>query len=137
MNKTLDAAVAAVRARAGGHVPMIGIVMGSGLGAQAARVASATRIPYGEIPGFPKSSVAGHEGVLVLGALAGRAVAVLSGRAHAYEGHPPETLALPLRTLKATGCRAAILISTVGSINPKIRPGRLAAVSDHIVLSGF
>jgi xanthosine phosphorylase len=137
MKKAVDAAVAAVRARAGGRVPAIGIVMGSGLSAQAARIAGSTRIPYGEIPGFPKSTVAGHEGVLVLGMLGGRAVAALSGRAHGYEGHAPEALGLPLRALKGLGCRAVVLISTVGSINPKIRAGRLAAVTDHIAIAGI
>lgn len=136
MSKLVDTAVVAVRARSGGRVPAIGIVMGSGLSAQAARITSATRIPFGEIPGFPKSTVPGHDGVLVLGNLAGRAVAALSGRVHAYEGHPPEALALPLRVLKGLGCKAAILISTVGSINPKIRPGSLAAVADQIVMTG-
>ncbi len=137
MSKLIDTAVAAVRARSGGRVPAIGIVMGSGLSAQTARIAGATRIPYGEIPGFPKSTVQGHDGVLVLGKLAGRSVAALSGRVHAYEGHAPEALALPLRALKGLGCRAVVLVSTVGSINPKIRAGSLAVVTDHIVMSGF
>lgn len=137
MSKLVHTAVASVRARSGGRVPTVGIVIGSGLGAQAARITGATRIPYGEIPGFPKSTVPGHDGVLVLGTLAGRAVAALSGRVHAYEGHAPEMLALPLRLLKGLGCRAAILVATVGSINPKIRAGTLAAVTDHIAMSGF
>lgn len=118
-------------------MPAIGLVMGSGLSAQAARIAAATRIPFGEIPGFPKSTVAGHDGVLVLGKLGGRAVAALSGRVHAYEGHAPEALALPLRVLKGLGCKAVILVSTVGSINKKIRPGGLNVVTDQIVLTGF
>jgi xanthosine phosphorylase len=136
MSRAVDAAVAAVRARAGGRVPSIGVVVGSGLSALARRIAAATRIPYGEIPGFSKSSVAGHDGVLVLGKLGGRAVAALSGRAHAYEGHAPETLALPLRVLKGLGCKAVVLISTVGSINRKIRPGSLGIVTDHLALTG-
>jgi xanthosine phosphorylase len=132
----IDAAAAAVGARAGGRVPAIGLVMGSGLGAIAGRVAGAARVRFADIPGFPGSKVAGHAGELVLGTLGGQSVAVLSGRAHAYEGYAGGTLALPLRTLKALGCRWAVLVAAVGSINPKIRPGRIAAVSDHIVLAG-
>lgn len=132
----IDAAAAAVRARAGGRVPAIGLVMGSGLGATAARVGDAARVAFADIPGFPGSKVAGHAGELVLGTLGGQSVALLSGRVHAYEGHSGAALALPLRTLKVLGCRAAILVSAVGSINPKIRPGRIGAVTDHIVLSG-
>ena len=133
----LDAAVAAVRARAGGRVPRVAIVIGSGLGAVGERVTDVARIPYGEIPGFPLSTVPGHDGTLLLGKLGGRQVACLSGRAHAYEGHAPEAMRLPLRTLHSLGCRAAVLISAVGSLNRKIPPGRLAVVSDHINVTGY
>lgn len=138
MSRTeLDAALAAVRARAGGRLPRVAIVVGSGLGAVADRVTGVTRIPYGEIPGFPVSTVSGHAGTLLLGELGGRQVAVLSGRAHAYEGHAPQAMRLPLRTLRALGCRAAVLISAVGSLTRKIPPGRLAVASDHINLTGY
>ena len=133
----LDAAVAAVRSRSGGRSPKLGIVIGSGLGAATGRISDVTRIPFGEIPGFPVSSVPGHEGALLLGKLGGKQVAVLSGRAHAYEGHGPEAMRLPLRALKALGCRAVILISAVGSLNRKIPPGRLALVSDHVNMTGY
>lgn len=133
----IESAVRAIRARAGDARPAIGIVTGSGLGAALAAMKIATRVPYGAIPGFPASTVPGHAGELLLGELAGRGVACLSGRVHGYEGHPLPALRLPLRTLRALGCGSVLLAATVGSTNPAIRPGRLVLVRDHINLTGF
>lgn len=132
-----DQAAAAIRARSGGFAPRIAIVAGSGLGAALDALQARADIPYGDIPGFPVSTVPGHAGKLLLGTLMGQPVACLSGRAHGYEGHPPARLRLPLRTMRRLGCEAAILLSTVGAINPSIRPGRLVAVSDHLNIGGF
>jgi len=133
----VQAAVAAIHARAGAVAPKIGIVTGSGLGAALDAVEVAARLPYGEIPGFPISTVPGHAGVLLLGRLAGQEVACLNGRVHGYEGHALEAFRLPLRGLRALGCESVVLVSTVGSINPEIRPGRMVLVRDHINVTGF
>lgn len=133
----VEAAVAALRARAGAVAPKLCIVTGSGLGAALEAVEVRTRLAAAEIPGFPVSGVQGHAGQVLLGRLKGQDVACLSGRAHAYEGHAPGALALPLRTMRALGCEAAVLVSTVGSINPEIAPGRLALVADHINITGY
>ena len=83
--ETVDAAAAAVRSRAGAAVPDVAIVLGSGLGDFASTLTGAVSIPYGDLPHWPASKVIGHEGRLVVGSLAGRRVAALSGRAHFYE----------------------------------------------------
>jgi len=133
----IKTAVAAIRARAGDFEPRVGIVTGSGLGSALDAVKAAARLPYGAIPGFPISTVPGHAGQLLLGELAGKPVACLNGRVHAYEGHPLPALRLPLRSLRALGCASVVLVSTVGSINPEIKPGRLVLVRDHINVTGF
>src|ERR1700690_37780 len=82
-----------------GVTPRVGIILGSGLGGFAAQVEDAVTIPYGEIPHFPQSTVAGHAGKLVLGTIGGVSVAVLQGRVHAYEGYAMEHVTFPTRVL--------------------------------------
>lgn len=69
--------------------PEVGIILGSGLGGVADQIEPVLSIRYGEIPGFPGSTVPGHKGELVVGMLEGVGVAALKGRVHMYEGHLP------------------------------------------------
>lgn len=135
--EALDKAVAALRGRIGDRRPRIGVVIGSGLGRATDAIQDPLRVPYGEIPGFLVSRVAGHAGQLLVGMLGRQMVACLSGRSHLYEVHELWRLRLPLRTLRRLGCESVVIVSTVGSINPEIAPGRLVAVSDHINLTGM
>jgi inosine/guanosine/xanthosine phosphorylase family protein len=114
----------------------VGLVLGSGLGALAEDVVDAVAVPYGELPGFPVGSVAGHAGRLVLGSLAGARVAVLQGRAHLYEGIAPALIREPIRALRALGARTVVLTNAAGSLRPEVGPGRLMAIADHINLTG-
>jgi xanthosine phosphorylase len=133
----MTAAADVVRQAAGDRPPpRLGMVLGSGLGGLADRVADAVAIPYGELPGFPVGSVPGHAGRLVLGTLAGVPVVVLQGRAHLYEGIPAADLAVPVRTVAALGAEAILLTNAAGSINPDNKPGSLMALTDHINLMG-
>jgi purine-nucleoside phosphorylase len=115
----------------------VGIVLGSGLGALAEKVEAATRLPYSEIPHFPVSSVAGHAGVLHLGTVAGKPVAVMQGRIHYYEGISGDELVFPVRVLHQLGVRRLILSNSAGGINPSFTPGDLMLVTDHINFMGF
>lgn len=135
--RALDAAVAAIRAAAPGTAPRIGIVLGSGLGAVADAVDGAVDIPYGEIPGFPQPGVASHAGRLRLGRLGDAPVAVLQGRAHAYEGHPMADVVRPVRTLARLGCTAMILSNAAGSLRAEVGPGRLMLITDHVNGTGL
>jgi purine-nucleoside phosphorylase len=116
--------------------PVIGIILGSGLGNFATQVANALRIPYAEIPHFPRSTVEGHSGHLVLGTIAGRPVAVMQGRVHAYEGYPLSEVTFPARVLGLLGCKTLIVTNAAGGINTGYRQGLLVALSDHINLTG-
>jgi purine-nucleoside phosphorylase len=119
-----------------GLPPSIGIILGSGLGGFASQVADAVTIPYAEIPHFPQSTVAGHSGMLVLGTIGGVPVAVMQGRVHAYEGYPMDQVTFPTRVLGLLGCRTLIVTNAAGGIRANIPQGSLAAISDHINLTG-
>ena len=79
--------------------PVVGVILGSGLGDFAAAVEDRVEIPYGQIPGFPASAVVGHAGTLVAGTLGGAPIVVLAGRIHYYEGHPMSLVVTPARVL--------------------------------------
>ena len=116
--------------------PRIGVVLGSGLGAVAAGLADAVRIPSEDIPHFPKSTAEGHAGVLVLGRLDNIPVAVMQGRAHLYEGYSPSQIVLPVRALERMGVRAMVLTNAAGGIRPEYSRGALVVLRDHINLQG-
>jgi purine-nucleoside phosphorylase len=116
--------------------PQIGLVLGSGLGAFADDLTEAVRIPYAQIPSFPRSTAIGHAGQLVIGKSGEVPVAVLQGRAHLYEGYLPEEVAFPTRVLGRMGVRAVILTNAAGGINLDYGPGALVVLRDHINLQG-
>ncbi len=117
--------------------PRIGIILGSGLGGFASQVEKAVTIPYSEIPHFPQSTIAGHEGKLVVGNIAGVPVAVMQGRVHAYEGYPLSEVIFPTRVLALLGCRTLIVTNAAGGINKNLQQGGFVAISDHINLTGM
>ena len=117
--------------------PVVGMVLGSGLGALADRLGGAVSIPYEEIPEFPAVSVAGHAGRLVVGTLGGVPVAAMQGRVHAYEGWSAEDLTFGVRLLAATGVRALLLTNAAGAVNPGLAPGDLVRITDQLNLTGL
>ena len=129
-------AASAVRARAGA-TPDVAIVLGSGLGEFASRLADAVAMSYAELPHWPASAVVGHEGRLVVGTLAGRRVAALSGRVHFYEGHDLRTVTFAIRAMGMLGVKTLILTNAAGGIkSTDLTPGTLMVIDDHINLLG-
>ena len=118
-----------------GAVPETAIVLGSGLGRLASRLEGARAVPYGEIPGFPETTVVGHEGRLVGGTLGGVPVLVQSGRFHLYEGHSADTVALPIRVMAELGVRTLILTNAAGGIRRTFARGALMMIADHVNLT--
>ncbi len=116
------------------HRPTVGLILGSGLNALADEVREADRIPYAEIPHFPRPSVEGHAGQLVIGQLEGRAVAILQGRVHAYEGYSLQEVTFPVRVLAELGVNTLVVTNAAGGLNPAFRPGDLMLIVDHIGL---
>jgi len=118
-------------------LPEIGIVLGSGLGDFAETVLEKTVIPFGDIPHFKKVSVIGHAGRLVIGKVGNKAVAVMQGRYHYYEGHDIADVVFPVRTLCGLGIKKLLLTNASGGINPQLVPGDLMIIRDHINLMGI
>lgn len=116
--------------------PEIALVLGSGLGDFADSLTDAIRIPYGDIPHFPRSTAIGHAGRLVMGRIAEKPVAVMQGRVHLYEGHSIKDVAFPIRVFGRLGIRAVILTNAAGGIASDLHPGCLVLIRDHINLQG-
>jgi purine-nucleoside phosphorylase len=131
----VQSAAARVRSTAA-TIPDVAIVLGSGLGGFASSLGNALSIPYGDIPNWPDANVVGHEGRLVIGEIAGRCVAALSGRAHFYEGHDLRTVTFATRVLGMLGVKTLILTNAAGGINTAFAPGDLMVIDDHINLLG-
>jgi len=112
------------------------LVLGSGLGGLADEIEDPVRIPFGDIPGFPRRTqeLAGHAGQLVAGRLEGVEVAAMQGRFHLYEGWQPGDVALPVRALAALGAETMVLTNAAGGIRPGFMPGDLMLIADHINL---
>jgi purine-nucleoside phosphorylase len=128
----LSLAVSHIRDQRPGFQPDTALILGSGLGALADKIEDATVLPYRTVPGFPLSHVAGHAGNLVLGRIGTTAVAALAGRAHLYEGWPPQQATFPLRCLHALGCKTLIVSNASGGINPRFVSGQVVAIDNHI-----
>ena len=116
--------------------PRIGLILGSGLGAFADALADATRVPYSQIPSFPRSTAIGHAGQMVLGKAGKVAVAAMQGRVHLYEGYSAQEVTFPIRVFGRMGVRAVILTNAAGGINLKFGQGALVLIKDHINLQG-
>jgi purine-nucleoside phosphorylase len=116
--------------------PEIAIVLGTGLGALAEEIELEATIPYGEIPGFPLSTVESHTGRLLLGRLAGRAVVAMQGRFHRYEGYDLRQVTFAIRVLHALGAGTLVVSNACGGMHPLWAAGDLVLLSDHINLLG-
>lgn len=113
------------------------VVLGSGWGDAAAGLGTViAEIPMSSLPGMPAPSVGGHKGTLSSLSVGGRAVLVLAGRCHYYEGHPVATVVHGVRTAIAAGCRTVVLTNAAGSINPAFGVGTPVVLSDHLNLTG-
>ena len=124
-----------VRALIPVEAPVLGIVLGSGLGGLAKRIERTGSIPYSALPGFAEPTVAGHAGKLIAGTLAGRPVVALAGRFHVYEGHSAAQSAFPIRVLHALGAPALLLSNAAGGVRRSMQPGDLMIIKDHVNLT--
>jgi purine-nucleoside phosphorylase len=131
----VQAAAESVRGRSG-LTPGVAIILGTGLGGLAKEIAVEAEVAYGDIPGFPLSTVESHAGKLLLGRLGGRPVVAMQGRFHRYEGYDLQQVTFPVRVLHALGARTLVVSNACGGMNPLWNPGDLVLLSDHINLLG-
>ena len=116
--------------------PTVGVILGSGLGDFADSLEDKVRVPFSEIPEFPLSTVAGHEGAFVFGSYEGVPIVALQGRLHFYEGYTPHEVTLPVRIMKKLGVQSLILTNAAGGINLEFTEGALMIIQDHILYTG-
>jgi len=135
MHTKIRETVAAVLDRHAQH-PVLGLILGSGLGPYAESFRKKTVIPFHELPHFPRSTVPGHSGNLVLGEAEGVPAVALQGRVHFYEGYTMAEVTYPTRVLGCLGIRQLIVTNAAGGININFHPGDLMLIADHINLMG-
>jgi len=134
--ETVHEAADYIKSQLPGSVPKIAMVLGSGLDGVADAVEDAVTIPYGDIPHFPKPTVFGHSGKMLVGTLSGVPVICMRGRVHAYEGHPDTLVGLATRTLWALGVETLVLTNAAGSLQWQAGPGSMMIITDHINFAG-
>jgi len=135
LRKMIEAAAAHIRGRTD-FAPECGLILGTGLGDLARRIDTVCSIPYADVPHFVEPRATSHEGNLLLGTLGGRRVIAMQGRAHYYEGYSMQEITLPVRVMRALGCRALVMSNAVGGMNPQLGPGDITVNTDHINLMG-
>ncbi len=135
LHDRIERAAAYVRTRTK-IVPQIAIILGSGLGALADQIAADAATPYADIPHFPRSTVEGHAGRLLLGGLEGKPVVAMAGRVHFYEGYPLADVVFPVRVMKALGAEILLVSNAAGGINRQWHRGDLMIIADHINFMG-
>lgn len=126
--KRIDEAAAKVLAVCG--KADIGVILGSGLGDYAEALEDVVKLPYSEIPGFPRSTVAGHAGMWCCGTLYGKRVVMMQGRFHYYEGYGMKDVTLPVRVMQKIGVKTLIVTNAAGGVNLGYHPGELMVIGD-------
>jgi purine-nucleoside phosphorylase len=125
-----------IRGRIAGREPVIGLVLGSGLGDLANEVEDALTVDFSEVPHFPVSTVEGHAGRFVIGTLEGKSVIVMQGRFHYYEGYPMRKVAVPIYVMRKLGVQTVVITNAAGGMNRAFRPGDLMLICDHLNMTG-
>ena len=130
--RVIHAASDVLAGRLEGRQPLVGIVLGSGLGKLADEIQDPLVIPYSELPGFPVSTAIGHKGNFIVGTLGGKCVIAMQGRIHYYEGYQMDQVVLPVRVMVKTGIRCLFVSNAAGGTNLSFHVGDLMIIRDHI-----
>lgn len=131
MYKNIKEASSYIRSKISSQ-PDLAIVLGSGLGNLKNEIDTEIKIPYKEIPNFPRTTVLGHSGELIFGTLQGKKVLMMSGRFHYYEGYSMKEVTFPIRVFKDLGINKLILSNASGGVNKFFSPGDIMLIRDHI-----
>ena len=132
--ETINRLADIIKGRIDGKQPVLGIVLGSGLGSLADQIKDPVVIPYKELPGFPVSTAVGHKGNFIVGQLGGKTVIAMQGRIHYYEGYGMDKVVLPIRVMIGVGIKTLIVSNAAGGTNLAYHVGDLMIIRDHINL---
>ena len=119
-----------------GFVPKIGLVLGTGLGKTGSRLTASVRVPYSDLPDFPESTAASHQGHFLAGYLEQIPVLMQQGRCHLYEGRRPDEVCMGVRVMAELGISVLVLTNAAGALNPLFAAGSLMVIDDHINFTG-
>ncbi len=134
--ETIDRVAQAVRARIS-IKPRVGLILGTGLGGLAEAINEPVKIPYGELPDWPTSTVQGHAGRLMVGTLEDQPVLAMQGRIHYYEGYSMQQVTLPVRVMQRMGIEILVVTNAAGAIHPDFIPGDVMLITDNLNLAGM
>ena len=136
--KKIEQAVDLIKQKTNNFKPLIGIILGSGLGEIAEEIEQKIVIPYEEVPNMPKSTVSGHKGNFIFGYLEKKPVLVMQGRIHFYEGYTMQEVTFPIRIMQKINLKYLILTSAVGGIKGRLplKPTDIVLIKDHINFIG-
>ena len=132
--ETIQGIIPVLKERLSGFEPVVGIVLGSGLGKLADLIQDPVVVPYKELPGFPVSTAVGHKGNFIAGVLGGKKVIAMQGRIHYYEGYGMDKVVLPIRVMISLGIKTLIVSNAAGGTNLSFHVGDLMVIKDHINL---
>lgn len=121
-----------IKSRIGDRKPLVGIVLGSGLGRLGEKINNAITIPYKEIVGFPQSTAIGHKGNFIVGELGGKIVIAMQGRFHYYEGYPMDLVTIGVRVMRTLGIEYLFVSNAAGACNQSYKVGDIVIIRDHI-----
>ena len=130
----ISAAADFLSERLGDLKPVVGIVLGSGLGKLADSIKDPVTVPYRTIPGFPIATATGHKGNFIVGQLGGKTVIAMQGRFHYYEGYPMEITTIGVRVMAKIGVKTLFVSNAAGACNPDYNVGEMMIIKDHISL---
>lgn len=133
MENRINHIVAMISARIQTH-PVIGLILGSGLGDFAEKLQNPVYIPYDQLEGLPVSTVEGHKGRFVIGTLGEKCIIAMQGRFHYYEGYTMQEVVLPVRVMAALGVKSIIVTNAAGGVNKAFDPGDLMVIGDHLFM---
>ncbi len=119
-----------------GELPPIAVVLGSGFDEIAKKIKWEAKVPFKDLPGFPRLTVEGHRGLVIRTRLQGVGLLLLCGRSHYYEGHTMDALTFPVRVLATSGVKILLLTNAAGAIHPQLGCGDFMAIQDHINFMG-
>lgn len=136
MIEQIETLATQIKSTIGDRQPEIAIILGSGLGALGDEIKKPIYIDYKNLPGFPHSTVSGHQGRFISGELEGKQVLCMQGRVHLYEGHAPSDINLIIKILQVLGIKTLVVTNAAGSLNRKLKPGTIMLIKDHINFSG-
>ncbi len=137
----LQRSVDYIRQHAGNDFPGTAIVLGSGLGNFAEDLTETVTIPMQKIPGYPRPTVEGHGGKIVIGTItgseasSGTRVCTFQGRIHFYECGEITKVLYPVFVMDALGIRKLLITNAAGGINKQFTAGDLMIIRDQINLT--